>query len=79
MSSTATIIIAIISGIVFIYSNALYYLKMQNQEYPNAIISTGPRKYAIRNKERELVEIDFESSDAKRQVLVFLTTFLEKK
>ena len=77
MSSTATIIIAIISGVVFIYSNALYFIEMQKQEQPGDIISTGPRKYAVRNKEGELVEVDFESSDARRQLFVFLKTYLE--
>lgn len=82
MSSTAAIIIAIISGSVFIYSNILVFFQIQeqikNEKDPDGIISTGHRKYAIRNKEGELVEIDFKASDAAEQVIPFFAAMLEK-
>lgn len=78
MSSTATIIIAIISGIVFIYSNALYFIEIHNEKEPDDFISMGNRKYAVRNKEGELVEVDFKQPDAPEQAIRFLSAMLEK-
>lgn len=82
MSSTAAIIIAIISGSVFIYSNILLFFQIQeqiqNEKDPDKIISTGHRKYAIRNKEGELVEIDFEASDVGEKAIRFFSAMEEK-
>lgn len=79
MSSTATIIIAIISGVVFIYSNALYFIEMQNIQDPDdIIISMGDRKYAVRNKEGELVEVDFKEPDVEEKLMRFFSAILEK-
>lgn len=78
MSQTATIIIAIITGTIFLYSlisSTIEQLKFYKD--PNPIITTGDGKYAVKNKEGELVEIDLNQSDAPEQLLRFLVTIEE--